>query len=143
MLKYDNFHKVRFCPTCEPDRFIELKNKQRIQKRTKDGRAFVGLDNAGEIVFLNIGYLDGECNLHFNFKKLEQFDIIKSRKEWTENKIKTSAKIEITSTDSNNFSLVINGRGRDNRCTWCQSFRTALTGFINIEYQKRCRFESY
>ncbi len=51
MLKYDNFYKVRFCPTCEPDRFIELKNNQRIQKRKKEGRIFVGVDNVGEIVY--------------------------------------------------------------------------------------------
>ncbi len=142
MLKYDDVHKVRFCPTCEPNRFMELKNNQRIQKRKKDGRTFIGVDNAGDVVFLNIDFSEGKCNLQFNFKKPEQFDIIKARKNWTDKKIKTNAKIEITSTGLNNFILIINGRGKDNRCTWCESFRTAITGFLNIEYQRRCRFDN-
>lgn len=140
MLKNDDIRKVRFCPNCEPDRFVEFKNGQRIQKRKNDDRSFIGVDNAGDIVFLNIDYWEGKCTLQFNFKKSEQSDIIKTRKNWADNKIKTRAKIEMTST--NNVVLVINGRGQDNRCTWCQSFRTALTGFLNIEYQKRCRFDS-
>jgi hypothetical protein len=142
LLKNDDIRKVRFCPNCEPERFVECKNSQRIQKRKNDGKSFIGVDNAGDIVFLNIDYFEGKCNLQFSFKKSEQLDIIKTRKNWTDNKIKTRAKIKITSIRSNNFVLVINGRGKDNRCTWCQSFRTALTGFLNIEYQKRCRFDS-
>ncbi len=141
MLKNDDIRKVRFCPNCETERFVEFKNDQRIQKRKNDGRSFIGVDNAGDIVFLNVDYFDGKCNLQFNFKKSEQFEIIKTRKSWTDHLIKTSAKIEITSTNSNNFILVINGGGKDNRCRWCHSFRTALSGFLNIEYRTRCCYD--
>ncbi|MCK4796214.1 MAG: hypothetical protein KAT05_02465 [Spirochaetes bacterium] len=141
LLKNDNISKVRFCPTCEPEKFIEFKNSQRIHKRTNDGRNFIGVDNAGDIVFLNIDYFEGKCNLQFDFKKSEQLDIIKTSKNWTDNKIKTIAKIEMKSISSNNCVLIINGRGTDNRCTWCKSFRTVLTGYLNIEYKKRCRFD--
>lgn len=142
LLKNDYISKVRFCPTCEPKRFVEFINSQRIQERKNDGRSFIGVDNAGDIVFLNIDYFEGKCNLQFNFKKSEQLDIIKTRKNWSDNKIKTTAKIEMTSISLNRFVLKINGGGKDKRCTWCKSFRTALTGFLNIEYQKRCRFDS-
>lgn|SRR5574341_1105930 len=141
MLKYDNIHKARFCPDCEPNRFEDFKNDQRIQKREKDNRAFIGVANAGDVIFLNIDDLKYQCNLEFKFKKSEQYDIIKMGKSWTDNKIKTSARIIINSINSNNFILKINGIGKDNRCRWCRSFRTALTAFLNIEYQKRCRYE--
>jgi hypothetical protein len=52
MLKYDIITKVRFCPDCDPDIFIKSKNNQRIRKRAKDGRDFIGVDNAGEIIYL-------------------------------------------------------------------------------------------
>ncbi len=140
MLKYDNIRKVRFCPNCELNRFIDFKNTQRIQNRKNEGRAFIGVDNAGDIVFLDIDYFEGQCNLQFNFKKSEQLDVIKARKNWTDNKVKTNARIEMVSMTSNKLLISIKGWRHDNRCRWCKSFRTSLTGFLNIEYQKRCRF---
>ena len=66
---------------------------------------------------------------------------VKERKNWTDSKIQTNAKIKLISSSSNNSDLVIDGKGYDGKCAWCKSFRTALTGYLNIEYRKRCRFQ--
>ena len=141
MLKYDSVNKEKFCLTCEPEKFIRFKNSQRKEKRIKDGRNFVGGDDAGKIVFLNIDYFKDECTLQFKFNGSDQKEIIEERIAWTSQTVKTWAKIEIKSHGLNNLNLSILGKYRDNRCTWCKSFRTALTAYLNIEYQKRCRFD--
>jgi len=66
LLKYDDISKVKFCPNCEQERLIEIKNRQRLQNRKNDGRN-VGGDNAEDIVFLYIDDFDFICKLQFNF----------------------------------------------------------------------------
>ena len=44
------------------------------------------------------------------------------------------------------YELIISGRGRDERCTWCRSFRTALETHINklkysIDQKGSCDFD--
>lgn len=141
MLKFDSVNKERFCPTCEPEKFIGFKNFRRKQERIRDGRNFAGLDDAGEIVFLNIEYFEGKCNLKFKFNRSDHREIIKERIAWTGKIVKTWAKLELNSQGLNDLNLSILGKYKDNRCRWCRSFRTALTAYLNIEYQKSCRFD--
>lgn len=141
LLKFDSVNTARFCPNCEPEKFISFKNYRRKQDRIRNGRNFEGVDDAGEIVFLNIDYFEGKCNLQFKFNGSDYEEIIKERIAWTGEKVKTSAKIEINSQGSNNLNLSILGKYKDNRCRWCKSLRTALTAYLNIEYQKSCRFD--
>ena len=141
LLKFDSVNKERFCPNCEPENFISFKNYRRKQDRIRNGRNFEGVDDAGEIVFLNIDYFEGKCNLQFKFNGSDYKEIIKERIAWTGEQVKTSAKIEVNSQGSNNLNLSILGKYKDNRCRWCKSLRTALTAYLNIEYQKSCRFD--
>lgn len=140
MLKFDSVNEERFCPSCEPEKHIRFKNFQRKQKRKNDGRNFIGVDCAGDIVFLNIDYFEDECTLQFKFNGSDQKEMVEERIAWTNQTVKTWAKIEIKSQNLNNLNLSILGKYKDNRCKWCKSLRTSLTAYLNIEYQKSCRF---
>jgi len=141
LLKYDDISKEKFCPNCEQERLIEIKNHQRIQNRKNDGRN-VRADNAEDTVFLYIDDIDFTCKLQFNFKKNEKLDIIEKNKKMVDNIIKTTARIKMTYKSSNNYFLEIKGQGYDNRCRWCKYYRNVLAGKLKIEYQKRCRYNS-
>lgn len=140
MLKFDGANKERFCPTCESEKYISFKNFKRKEKRKNDCRNFIGVDCAGDIVFLNIDYFENECILQFKFNGSDQNEIIEERIAWANKTVKTWAKIGVKSQNMNYLNLSILGKYKDNRCKWCKSLRTSLTAYLNIEYQKSCRF---
>lgn len=74
---------------------------------------------------------------------------LKDIENWVDQNVKTdpfSTNIEIERLTANKFSLVISGKGKDNRCVWCRSFRTSLKKLcdknnINFIQENFCKFE--
>ncbi|MCK4397501.1 MAG: hypothetical protein KAV25_00745 [Methanophagales archaeon] len=68
---------------------------------------------------------------------------VETIKRWTDSIVKTSGKINLNRAGKRGYELEIAGRGRDNRCTWCTSFRTALNTRTKnlVEQCGACKFE--
>ncbi|HEC86542.1 MAG TPA: hypothetical protein ENI49_01540 [Thermoplasmatales archaeon] len=80
------------------------------------------------------------------------WETINKIREWTDNKVplKKYANIKIRRLNRGKYpakyELIIRGRGYDDRCTWCKSFRTALETTARkmnctITYEKFCNFD--
>lgn len=72
-------------------------------------------------------------------------DDIETIKHWTDEKVKTSGEINFNKAGNRYYELKISGRGHDNRCTWCESFRTALNTRTDnlVEQRGSCKFEKH
>lgn len=75
-------------------------------------------------------------------------DVLKRRdvetiKSWTDSKVETSGKIKLNRAGERGYKLEIVGKGRDNRCRWCGSFRTALNSRTKnlVKQRGACKFE--
>lgn len=68
---------------------------------------------------------------------------VETIKEWTDGKVKTTGRIRFKKSGTRGFDLKIIGKGADNRCRWCKSFRKALSTKTNNEIERRghCKFE--
>lgn len=51
---------------------------------------------------------------------------IETIKKWVDEKVKIFGHIDFVKSGNYIYNLEVSGRGNDNRCTWCSSFRTAL-----------------
>lgn len=61
---------------------------------------------------------------------------IEAIKSWTDRTVKTSRRINFVKIRNNMYDFETSGKGHNNRCTWCASFRTALkTHFGNLVEQ--------
>ncbi len=65
-------------------------------------------------------------------------------KQWADSHINTSGKITLTPSQQTIYDLEIVGKGYDDRCTWCDSFRTTLQSEIKeiFTQQGDCFFKS-
>jgi len=106
--------------------------------------------------FIYLDYLDRKDGgkkdyagvFHCHWKLLVSDDVLEKKdvetiKRWTDGKVKTSGEITLSKTGKRVYNLEIAGRGYDNRCRWCESFRTALktrTGNL-VERRGTCMFE--
>jgi len=83
-----------------------------------------------------------KCMLNITRPPEIDSSIIRGVKIWTDKhvELKSTARVCLMSNNHKGGlgqDLIISGRGKDERCTWCRMFRTALrTKMINSE----CRF---
>ncbi len=90
-----------------------------------------------------------DCKFTVTIPKIINKESFKEIENWVDNKVKTDAistKIEIEKLNPYKFNLLISGKGKDNRCTWCRSFRTSLKTWCNkknLDFLQKnfCKFE--
>ena len=90
-----------------------------------------------------------DCKFSIILPKNLNEDNLNKIESWVDKKVETnplSTDIKIEKSAPRKFSLLISGKGKDNRCTWCRSFRTSLKTLCNKEnldlIQKTfCKFE--
>jgi len=90
-----------------------------------------------------------DCEFIITFPKIANEELLKGLEDWVDKKVEIDSiltKIEIEKITPNKFKLLISGKGNDNRCTWCRSFRTSLKTLSNKEQmgflQKNfCKFD--
>jgi hypothetical protein len=101
---------------------------------------FVYLDWAGESEIK--GAFHCRWELFVSDAVLERKDV-ETIKRWTDAHVGTFGKINLIRTGERGYELEIVGKGPDNRCRWCESFRTALNTRTNnlVEQRGACRFE--
>jgi len=93
-----------------------------------------------------------ECTWAIDLPKGMSGKEIVDIKKWTDEKVKLDSTARTYLKRDNpgeyppQYELVVSGKGKDNRCTWCRSFRTALEKRMDeldceIEQNDSCTFE--
>lgn len=104
--------------------------------------SFIYLDWMGESETMAVFHCSWELFVSDDVLKRKDVETIK---RWTDSKVETSGRINLNRAGERGYELEIAGRGHDNRCTWCESFRTALNtrtkNLVKVEQRGACRFE--
>ena len=90
-----------------------------------------------------------DCKFIITLPRIADEEFLRELESWVDDRIKTdsiSTSIEIEKLTPNKFNLLISGKGKDNRCTWCRSFRTSLKTLCNkknLDFLQKnfCKFE--
>jgi hypothetical protein len=91
------------------------------------------IDEAITLRYLGVEYKDFiVCRWAIELPKSICGKEIADMKKWTDEAVglKRNARVGLKRTNSEEYppkyELIISGRGEDERCTWCRSFRTSL-----------------
>ncbi len=134
-----------FCPDCKT--LTILKSEE--QLRPKENRKGVPEQpGAVRIEYLDDYFEEGFGTCEWNITGIG-WGLVDEIKKWVDTtvKLKHTARCYLKRTNPGLFPpeyrLFVTGRGRDERCTWCESFRTAMQNKLKekgilIERQDVC-----
>jgi hypothetical protein len=100
-----------------------------------------GGNNPQEVVKLHFdkGTHNGSgCRWLLDFQGPQVFRLVQDINTWASSKAQlTGASVNLHTLENRKIELTITGRGRDGRCRWCRTFRSALKTAVRRDFGRQ------